>query len=160
MMDRMRTKRVRVWALALCGALSALVACGGESTAPETLPRIGRYSYAMAVPVNIASPNLRTFTGSLVVTFISPDSLAGYWEVPSSTYQSGAAGAGYQARLALGFFNGGGWYFFAYPTDGGTIQHRLFAGTPPRCEGAALYANNSGGVTRREGTCTVTFVGP
>lgn len=141
-------------------AVLALMACGGDSTGPAPLPKLGRYAYSMAVPVNLTSPNLRTFTGTLVLTYISPDSLAGSWEVPASSYQGGGTAAGYQARLALGFFNGGGWYFFAFPTDGGTIQHRLFPGETPRCEGAALYTNNSGGITRRDGTCSVSYIGP
>lgn len=151
----------RIFRAALaCVTLATTWSCGGDSTGPTTLPRLGRYSYSMAVPVNLTSPNLRTFSGSLVVTFVSPDSLAGYWDVPASSYQTGGAGAGFQSRLTLGFFNGGGWYFFAYPVDGGTIQHRLYPGKNPRCDGAALYGNSSGGVTRREGVCSVSYVGP
>lgn len=150
---------MRLRQLLRVGAVLLTAGCGGDPTGPAALPRLGRYDYAMAVPVNLTSPNLRTFTGTLVVTYISRDSLAGYWDVPASTYYNGSAGRGYQTRLSLGFFNGGGWYFLAYPTDGGTIQHRLYPGAAPHCEGARLFTDG-GGITRRDGVCTVRYIGP
>lgn len=139
--------------------LLVVLACR-DASGPGSLPRTGRYAYTMAVPGSVNGVSLRTFTGTLIITSITRDSLAGAWEVPSSSYGGTTLSPGYQPRLALGQFTGGGWYFFAYPADGGTIQHRLYPGTTPRCDGAALYLNSSGGVTRREGTCTVRYQGP
>ncbi len=143
------------WAIVVIAA-----GCGG-STEPAGLPPLGRYAYEMAVPASVSGAMTRTFSGTLVVTYITRDSLAGRWDVPASTYTSGAAAPGYQARLSLGFWNGGGWYFNAYPADadGGTVQHRLYPGNPPRCDGAALYLSG-GSIVRRDGLCMVQFVGP
>jgi len=143
----------------IAAGVLVLIGCG-NATEPAALPRTGRYAYTMAVPGSLAGVSLRTFTGTLVISSITRDSLAGAWDVPSSSYGGSTPSPGYQTRLTLGQPTGGGWYFFAYPTDGWTIQHRLFPGTSPRCEGAALYLNGSGGITRREGACTVRYQGP
>ena len=135
-------KRWMAWiALAVCVVLLALLlgCSGGDGTEPSPVPRVGRYNYDFSARGLAAS-------GVMVVSFASADSIAGHFEV-----------AGYEARMALGFWNMTAFVVYGFPDQGGIVQHRL----APDAAGFFCSAKYHLSVSDiRTGSCDVTYVGP
>jgi hypothetical protein len=77
---------------AMLAGAAFLIGCGGDSTAPLERGQMptGRYSYTV--------PSKAQFTGTLTLTYATPNSIAGTWAVP-----------GYQPRSQRG-----GWHSDTY----------------------------------------------
>lgn len=120
---------------ALCFA-----ACG-SSTEPTTRAlRLGRYTYTSIVG-----------TGTLTVTYATNDSVAGTWNVPSST-------GGMVGPVGLGFWNADA--FVLYGEQRNTIGGVVFASTQAHRvtrDSCTVRTVASGEPTR---PCTLTYVGP
>src|SRR5213075_2296684 len=84
-----------------------LSACGDSASPAPVSPPLGRYAYQFSAQGLTAS-------GTMVLTYASPDSIAGHFEVPA-----------YQPAMKLGFKNTDAYVVYALVTSGGLAQHRL-----------------------------------
>jgi hypothetical protein len=138
-------------------------ACGGATGLGDSAPRLGRYTYSLTLPLQVGVTNERRYTGAMIVSFASKDSIAGSWDVPTVLYPAfPRTDPGLQTRMALGFKNAGAYVVYAYPMSGGTITHRL---TPTKsgfvCDAGFLYGTGGGGFARLDASlCTLTYAGP
>ena len=120
--------------------VTLLGACAGGTDVSVDQPRLGRYSYAF-------SARGLTASGTMVLTYSAPDSIAGRFEVN-----------GYESRMSLGFKNTDAYVVDAHPTTGGLAIHRLVLSDGELLCGSAKYFLNFDDV--RPGTCSTDYVGP
>jgi hypothetical protein len=124
--------------LARCGvsvALVLLAACGDSDGPSDQLPQVGRYTYTY----DGRGSDLDSihFDGTLVLTLVSPDSMAGRWEVP-----------GYNPPVLHGFRRptSDSWFLMASSTDEGVASHDVFPGDgtlPVECEMTYNFGNGT-----------------
>ena len=88
-------------------AVTLLAACSGGTDVSVDQPRLGRYSYQFEATGLNAS-------GTMVLTYAAPDSIAGRFEVP-----------GYTPVFDLGNRNGSAYIVYAHRVGGGLAQHRF-----------------------------------
>ena len=131
---------------ALGGALLALVlvgGCGDESGPSDQIPAVGRYRYAY----DGRNPALDSihFRGTLVLDFVSEDSMAGTWDVP-----------GYNPAVLEGRRLTDHWFIMASSIDEGVASHDVFPGDealPVECDMTFLEGEST---TRTiAGVCTL-----
>lgn len=129
-------------ALAVCVVLLALLLAGcssGDGTEPSPVPRVGRYAYSFDAEGLTAS-------GIMHLAWVSPDSIAGRFEVP-----------GYETTFALGNFNAGGWLVYARVIPFGIARQKLrLAGDELVCGEARYHI----GAEIRFATCETVYQGP
>mgnify|MGYP001594538504 CR=1 FL=1 len=159
-----RVRAARLWWMRHAGvtlltlfAASAGIGCGSSTDPGDLAPPLGSYDYSFTLPFVVSVVSETQYTGAMVLTFASRDSIAGSWNVPTGyrpAFQQN--GPGYEARMALGFKNAGAYVVFAYPISGGTITHRL---TPTEagfaCDAGWLYLDRFGIIQRVNGVCGV-----
>lgn len=130
--------------IAAVTALVALLACSDSTGLEDRVPALGSYAYSMSIPAAFGTPTARHYTGSLVITFASEDSIAGSWAVQ-----------GYQAALDLGFWNSDAYVVTADVPDG-FITHRLKkSATGFECEGWLVFFPG-GQMSRVDGVCQIS----
>jgi hypothetical protein len=131
--------------VAISVVLSLILTGCSDSGPSDQLPQVGRYTYTF----DGLNPSLDSihFDGTLVLTLVSPDSMAGRWEVP-----------GYNPPVLHGFRwpTSDSWFLMASSTDEGVASHDVFPGDvtlPVDCE---MTYNTGGGTTRTFGAeCTL-----
>ena len=137
-------KRWMAWiALAVCVVLLALLltSCSsGDGTEPSPVPRVGRYAYSFQAEGLTAS-------GTMHLDWVSPDSIAGRFEVP-----------GWETTFQGGGFNLTGWLVDAMPLQGGIAQQRLILqGEELSCTRARYYVSAN---DIRFASCETVYQGP
>lgn len=108
-------------------AAAFLWACSANDTTDVNAPKLGRYSY------RLDHNHTGNYDGVLVITFATPDSIAGRWEVPA-----------YQATLLLGARDGAVYAAMASAREGsGVYAHRFVvdARGELQCTGSVSYAD-------------------
>ncbi len=125
------------------GVTVLLLACSDGSAPGDAIPEPGRYRYTYD-GLNIRLDPIH-FEGTLVLTFVSADSMGGRWEVP-----------GYTERVLHGLRLSDHWFLMANVPSEGIASHDIRPGTtslPVECR--MTYAVGSG--TRSfTGDCTLT----
>jgi len=101
-------------------ALTLTVASGcSESSGPKVSLAVGRYAYTSNVPRFVNDVRVeQSYAGFLTITFVSPDSIVGTWEVP-----------GFRTDARLGWKHEDAYSLYSYtspPTPPlGMILHRI-----------------------------------
>jgi len=121
----------------------ALLGCGGDANGPDAVPALGGYSYQATLYIR-ANPTPVTYDGTLTLTYASPDSIAGTWDVP-----------GYQPAGRFGRRIDDTWELDARPTnDAAAVEHRI---NPDGTCASVTYAWFQGElILRTTGSCTLT----
>jgi hypothetical protein len=140
-------------AAGLCLAL----ACGGDSAGPsgyDGVPRVGRYSFS-AAPVDSLAWD--SYSGEMVVTFASADSVAGYWRVAGLDSAMGFGawtvndlGSGYLATADI--VQPGGSLSLLFYRDFADDRHII-------CDGSIIYFAPGGQLVDPAMACQLTFLG-
>lgn len=128
--------------LGALAALMLLVACSGDSTGPTDTrtPRLGRYRYV--------GDGLGT--GTMTVTFASPDSVAATFDVKNAN-----GGVIFSGPAQLGFWNIDAYVLYARYSASLVYAHRITrAGDGMTCAASVV---GLGGVTN---DCTLSYIGP
>ena len=128
--------------LALGGVLLALAGCGDSSGPSNELPSVGRYAYTYNGLDDRLDPI--SFAGALVITFISPDSLAGHWEVP-----------GYNAILFDGLRLSDYWFVMATAPEEGVVSHEISPGDETLPVECGMTYNTGSGTRTIAGECSL-----
>lgn len=125
---------------------AGLMACGGDSTGPGSsrAPEPGRYNYESEISMPAGYSDFK-FSGALVITRATQDSVFGTWDVP-----------GFRTAMDLGFWNDDAYVVYAKGTTAHTFPHRIAWGDKPTCEIRVTGINSSGQAQTHKGTCTLS----
>ncbi len=112
-------------------------------------PATGRYAYLARHPVPETDDSLR-LSGVLVISYSTPDSIAGRWEVEQL-----------QPELRLGRWERDAYVVYADPIYPGTIVHRIWRTGEPqqlRCEGHFTWIASGGVEQDLPLTCELSLI--
>lgn len=129
------------WSL---GVLLLALACGGGGTEPESrVPEVRAYTYSLTTT---AYGDVRTYRGTLTITYASPDSIAARMNT-----------AALRPDMALGFWNVDAYVLYGYVAPGGTtIAHRIRRQRSGiYCEARVIRGDAYGGIISTPSTCTL-----
>lgn len=127
--------------IGMLGAAAAFAACGKSTEPTPTTPALGRYSYSTNLPAS----------GELVLTYASPDSIAGYWVV-----------AGYDSALVFGSWNVDAYLAWAHETGTpANAAHRIRTTTEgASCSMRSVSLSSGGNIISIPYSCHLAYLGP
>lgn len=130
--------------------LIAGAACGDNPASPAESHTLetGRYAYSSSFDLPRGYSDLE-FTGTLVLTFASEDSIDGRWEVD-----------GFEPELGLGFWNVDAYVVHAQATRGLLVPHRIrpATGSGVACTVSVTGEGENGQLENYDGVCTIEKV--
>jgi hypothetical protein len=125
-----------------CGLLLIGAGCSDSSEPSDQLPQVGRYHYTFDGLNTDLDPI--HFQGTLVLDFVSEDSMAGTWDVP-----------GYNPAVLQGGRLTDHWFLMATSPEEGVASHDVFPGDETLPVECSMTYNTGNGTRTLAADCTL-----